>query len=319
MTAFKYALGIDIGGTNVKMGIVRNDGTVLKFNRTPSLTRDVSIDVFASNFIDVIGEIMVNTGVPLTGIGVSTPGFLNPSMTAPVVCASTPVLNGFNFPRLLESRFDLPVTLQNDLVSHALAEYYFGTGVGVKRFMCVAIGTGIGAGMVVDGQPLTFSGGTTGDTGRIVLIPGGEECVYGVKGSAEALCGSSAVTRLALERYGRAVTAQQVIENARQGDDQVAIGIVREVGEKIGWLISSLSAIFQPQKVALTGGIAEAGEILLQAVADSYEERMATYNRILYDESAGEYGDIQIVLGKEREQSGLIGAVALFFQQGSHP
>lgn len=318
MVQYRYALGIDIGGTNVKLGIVRQDGDVIAFRRFPSETQGSSAEVFISRLNDHVSTLIEQNRNPLVGIGVSTHGFLNDDHTAPIVCAATPALKGLNISKWLGDKFGLPVSLHNDLIAHALAQYYFGAGRGVQRFMCLAIGTGLGAGVIVDGQPLTFAGGSTGDSGRLILMPGGPTCGYGVSGSAEAMCGTTAIERLALERYGFAVPVHDVIAAAQRGDDPFAVEIMDKIGALIGWTIASLCAIFQPQRVALTGGTAEAGKALLDPVRRRYEEMMVNYNRILSESSAGVFGKAEIVLGEAREQSGLLGAVALLLQKGEN-
>ena len=316
MVQTKYALGIDVGGTNVKLGIVRQDGEVVSFSRFPYRDHGSSAESFFPHLEEAAASLIEQNPYPLVGIGVSTPGFLNADQTEPLICLATPALSGVNIPRRLGDRFGLPVRLHNDLIAHALAQYYYGVGRGVRRFMCLAIGTGLGAGVIVDGQPLTFAGGTTGDSGRLILLPGGPTCGYGVSGSAEAMCGTAAIERLALESYGHAIRAHDVIAAAQRGDDARAARIMEQVGSLIGWTIASLCAIFHPQRVALTGGTAEAGEALLDPVRRTYEEMMVNYNRILTETSGGLYGKAEIVLGKAREQSGLLGAAALLLQKG---
>jgi glucokinase len=316
MVQCRYALGIDIGGTNVKLGIVRQDGDLMVFKRFPSEAQGSSAEIFISRLNDQVDRLIEQNRYPLVGIGVSTHGFLNVNHTAPIVCAATPALNRLDIPRWLGDKFGLPVSLHNDLIAHALAQYYYGVGRGVQRFMCLVVGTGLGSGVIIDGQPLMFIGGTTGDSGRLILMPGGPTCVYGVSGSAEAMCGTAAIERLALEHYGSAVPAHDVIAAAQRGDDPLALAIMDEIGAAVGWTIASLCAIFQPQRVALTGGIAEAGKALLEPVRRRYEELTINYNRILFESSAGMFGKAEIVLGEAREQSGLLGAVALLLQKG---
>jgi glucokinase len=316
MAQYRYALGIDIGGTNLKLGIVRQDGEVMAFERFPTKAQGSTAEAFISRLYEQIAGLLAQNRDALVGIGVSTHGFINADHTAPMVCAATPALTGVKITRLLGDKFGLPVRLHNDLIAHALAQYYYGVGRGVQRFMCLTVGTGLGAGVIIDGQPLTFSGGATGDSGRLILMPGGPACGYGVSGSAEAMCGTAAIERLALEYYGFALPAHDVIAAAQREDDPLAIKIMDEIGAVVGWTIASLCAIFQPQRVALTGGTAEAGNALLVPARLRYEEMMVNYNRMLAESSGGIFGKAEIVLGEAREQSGLVGAVALLLQEG---
>jgi predicted NBD/HSP70 family sugar kinase len=180
--------------------------------------------------------------------------------------------------------------------------------------MALAIGTGIGAGVVVDGQPLRFVGGTTGDTGRIILKPGGPECIYRVSGSAEALCGAAFIERQARDQYGKDVTAYQVIQAARQGNDPIAVSIIQQVGENIGWALASLCSIFLPEKVALTGGTTQAGNVLLEACRRKFAELVGEYHRKLIELSYGYHRGVEITLGEYRGESGIVGAVVELLQ-----
>lgn len=316
MVQIRYALGIDIGGTNIKLGIVRQDGEVIASCRFPSEVMNDSMQVFVSHLEDSVSTLIKDNGYPLVGIGVSMHGLINAELTSPIVCAATPGLTGMNIIKWLEEKFRLPARLFNDLTAHALAQYYYGVGRGVQRFMCVAVGTGLGAGVIIDGQPLIFTGGTTGDTGRLILKPGGPICSYGVSGSAEAMCGTPAIERLAFSRYGHKVSAHNVITAAQQGVDLIAAEIIGDIGAAVGWTIALLCPIFQPQRVALTGGTAEAGMVFLDSVRHQYEEMMADYNSILSEASNGLFGKTEIVLGNARELSGVIGAVTLQLQKG---
>ena len=105
----------------------------------------------------------------------------------------------------IEARYGLPVVMNNDLTAHALGEYFFGCGSGIERFMCMAVGTGLGAALIVEGKPLIIDGGNSGNTGLIILDPTAPRDNNGIRGSAEGLCGVAGIERLARERYGRFV------------------------------------------------------------------------------------------------------------------
>jgi glucokinase len=184
--------------------------------------------------------------------------------------------------------------------------------------MNLAMGTGLSAGIIIEGKPLQFTGGCAGDTGHLILRPGGPACSAGCKGCAEALIGVDGIERLARESYGEPVTAHQVIECARRDEDPRAVAVITEIGGYVGELLASLSHIFLPERISLSGGTANAGEILLDAVRERFEYLNGDYHRAYSSQSAGYYRGVDIVLGELKEESGLIGSVASFFSGKTH-
>jgi glucokinase len=221
---------------------------------------------------------------------------------------NTPALHAVDLKTPLENWFELPVVVNNDLTAHALAEYTYGSGRGARRFLCLAIGTGLGAGVIVDGEPLRFVGGCAGDTGHVILEPGGPPCSSGCRGCAEALCGVPGLERLAFQAYGKAVPAHEVISAARLGDDPLAVSVMTRIGRYLGQALASLSVIYLPDRIALTGGTAEAGPLLLEAVRKRFEELVGDYHHTFARLGGDFYSGVEIVLGENRGETGVIGA-----------
>ncbi len=314
-TSEPLALGFDIGGTSTKIGLVSPAGMISHFRRFPTEARDASPQRFLQRLVENVGSVIEEAGDRhIVGIGISVHGYTDEDRTGPILCLNTPALHGVNLKGLMQDRFNLPTVVNNDLTAHVLAEYVFGSGQGARRFLCMAIGTGLGAGVVINGEPLRFVGGCAGDTGHIILEPGGLTCSAGCKGCAEALCGVSGIEHLAFERYGRKVSAYQVIEAAQKGSDPIATGIIQQIGHYIGQTLASLAAIFLPDRIALTGGTAEAGAVLLDAVCSRFEELVGDYHRVFAAMGGDYYSGVEIVLGKTRGETGVIGATVELLQ-----
>ncbi len=303
------ALGIDIGGTNTKVGLVDGSGNIFNFHSFPTQAKGSDPQPFLDKLTVTADDILESCTEDVTGIGVCFHGYIDDEQRGPLICENTPAIRGFDLKSWLGEKYTIPVIVSNDLVSHAMAEYFFGSGRGTRRFMTLAVGTGIGAGMVINGQPLRFLGGASGDTGRIILEPGGPECVYHVSGSAEALCGTANIERLAEKYYGKKVSAYEVIKAAYEGSDSKAVEIIEQIGEYLGWTLASLCTIFLPEKVALTGGTSQAGHVLLNSCRVRFEELLAEYLLIFRETSGGIYGGVEIVLSEYRGESGIVGAV----------
>ncbi|HVU12040.1 MAG TPA: ROK family protein, partial [Phototrophicaceae bacterium] len=155
----------------------------------------------------------------------------------------------------------------------------------------------------------------SGNTGLIILDPRAPRDSNGIRGSAEGLCGTLGIERLALERYGHEVEAHQVIAAARAGDDSIAQAIMAQIGTWLGQTLASLSVIFYPQRIALTGGTASAGDVLLNACRKEFDDLAGDFFRDLALNTGGHFRDVEIVLGEGGGETGLLGAAVELFQQ----
>lgn len=306
-TVRPLTLGFDVGGTHTKVGLVNPTGEISAFRRFPTEAQ-TEADPFLRRLVETIRDVLAQADGAVIGIGMSLHGYANEERTGPILCTNTPALNGLNLKAVIEDAFHLPTVVNNDLTAHVLAEYTFGAGRGSRRFLCLAIGTGLGAGVVINGEPLRYVGGCAGDTGHVIVEPGGPACSAGCRGCAEALCGVPGIERLAAEMYGQPVPAHEVIAAARRGDDPTAARVMRQIGFWLGQTLASLSVIYLPDTIALTGGTAETGPILLDAVRERFEELVGDYHRT-FTQMAGDYHPgVQIVFGKARGETGVIGA-----------
>lgn len=308
------AIGIDIGGTHAKIGLVNIDGAVFAFRRIPTRAQGTDPGPFLDDLIANARQVQAAAPAPPIGIGISTHGYIDDARRGPIVCANTPALRGVDMRGLFADTFGLPVMVNNDLTAHALAEYHYGSGRGARRFLCMAMGTGLGAGVVINGQALRFIGGKAGDTGRVIVEPGGPPDVYGARGSAEALCGVPGIERLALQRYGRRVPAHEVIQAARDGSDERAVRVMEQIGDYLGQALATLCSIYLPDRVAITGGTAEAGAVLLDACRRRFDALVADYHRAIAELAPDFYSGVEIVLGEMRGETGMVGAVVEIFQ-----
>jgi glucokinase len=308
-------LGFDIGGSTTKVGLVSRSGQILAIAKTPTDVESSGLDRFLEKFLALLHSMLAQAGGPVLGIGGTFLGWIDEARSGPYLCINAPTLHGLNLQKILDEQFQLPVQLIDDSNAHALAEYTFGTGQGCRRFMNLAMGTGLSAAVILYGKPLQFTCGCAGDTGHLILRPGGPSCSAGCKGCGEALIGVAGIERLALEKYGRPVSARQVIELARLGQDPLARAVISEIGAYTGELLASLSHIFLPERISLSGGTANAGETLLKAVQERFEYLVGDYHRLYASRSGGYYDGVEIVLGKLKEETGMIGATVDLFKE----
>jgi glucokinase len=307
------ALGFDIGGTTTKVGLVSQSGKIIAVEKIPTDVEIIGLDEFLEKFLALLRAMLVQAGRPVVGIGGTFLGWIDEARSGPYLCINAPSLHGLNLRKILEEQFGLPVQLIDDSNAHALAEFSYGNGQGCRRFMNLALGTGISAAVILYGKPLQFTCGCAGDTGHLILRPGGPSCSAGCKGCAESLIGVAGIERLALEKFGRPLSARQVIELARTGADPLATSVIGEIGAYAGELLASLSHIFLPERITLSGGTANAGAPLLEAVQQRFEYLVGDYHRIYASRSGGYYNGVEIVLGKLKEETGMIGATVGLF------
>lgn len=308
-------LGVDIGGTNTKLGLVQPNGTISLSQKFPTDATGTSPEPFFSRLFEAVDGLIAAAPPDLLGIGISAHGEIDRERRRPIITGNTPALRNIDVRGAVEQRYGLTVVMNNDLTAHALGEYYFGCGDGIERFMCLAIGTGLGAAMIVNGEPLIIDGGNSGNTGLIIIDPNAPRDSNKIRGSAEGLCGVPGIERLALARYGHSVTAYEVIAAARRGDDPIAQAIITQVGRWLGQTLASLSVIFYPQRIALTGGTASAGVVLLEACRQQFDELVGDFFRDLAANTNGHFKNVEIVLSEGGGEIGVLGAAVELFQQ----
>ncbi|MBW7897123.1 MAG: ROK family protein [Opitutaceae bacterium] len=311
------AVGLDIGGTMTKLGLVDRAGRVHSAREFPTRSSEFTRDAFFERLFAEIRHLMSMAPAPVIGIGACFLGWIDPARTGPFLCMNLPELHGTNVRGLLENEFHLPVVVNDDVSAHTLAEYTYGSGRGARRFLALAMGTGLAAGVIIDGQPLRFTGGCCGDTGHLILRPDSDiVCSAGCHGCGEALIGTENIARLGRSAYGREITARELIADARSGREP-AVSVMREIGAYTGELLASLAAIFLPEVICLVGGTARAGTVLLEAVRARFEALVGTYHRN-YARLAGDYyRGVQIRLGELTGETGVIGSTVELFT--THP
>jgi predicted NBD/HSP70 family sugar kinase len=204
----------------------------------------------------------------------------------------------------MSARLGLPVQVENDANLGALAEYRFGAGAGCASVAYLKVATGIGAGLVVDGQLFRGAGGTAGEIGHTIVDDTGDVCRCGNRGCLETYASAPAIVGLLERSFGTAIEPEQVIERAREGDPACR-RVLADAGRHIGVAVANLCNLVNPERVVVGGSIASADDLVLDPLRESVRLRAI--------QSASE--DVQIVPGQLGERAELLGAVALVLQQ----
>jgi len=285
-------IGVDLGGTNLRAAIADTDtGQILHQRRCPTLAAEGQAAVIG-RIVQLIEELTQECGMPacqIMGVGVGVPG--TPDIDAGVI-QFLPNLPGkwLNVPlqSIIEEKVKLPVALINDVRAITLGEWIFGAGRGCETLVCLAIGTGIGGGVVVNGQFHLGIGGTAGEFGHHVVEVNGLPCGCGGKGCLELYASGPAIAAMGVKevmhghttRIGELVDhdlnrieAEVVVQAALEGD-AIAKDILQRVGTYLGIAVGNILGVLSPQKVIFGGGVSRAGDLLLKPIVQTVNERV---------------------------------------------
>lgn len=298
------AIGIDIGGTKVAIGIVDDNGQVLA---RESLPTDLSIppEEMVVRIAEGVQRLMAASRLEsehILGIGIGAPGPLNPAEGRITCPPNLPNWRDFAVVDELRKHLDTTIVMENDATAATLAEHWIGVAQGVANFVYITISTGIGSGIFMNGRLMTGSSGNAGDAGHIVIDPSQGTCVCGQNGCWEWIASGTAIARMASEMMGRPTTSQEAFDLALQAPGHpVMKKLVDRVFTYTGIGCVSLINTLDPQMIVIGGGVSQVGEPLFKAVRD-YVSRFAL-------NPTGRM--TQIMPAALQQDVGLIGAAAL--------
>jgi glucokinase len=287
----RLAAGIDIGGTRTKIGIVAEDGSIVRRATIPSSGGEPL--PLVDGIVSTLGS-MVDADDGVLGVGVSVAGFLDREHVAMIGNANLPALCGFPLRRALEERLALDTRLEVDSNAAVVAEYRYGGGRGSMRLLGVTVGTGLGGGVIIEGALLRYTGECAGDLGHIILDPKGRRCSCGAQGCLEALVCSAALSERAAGRPVR-----EVVSSAKRGE-QLAMDVLADTAWWLGLGLASLSPLFAPDRIVVGGGVAAAGDLLLEPTRASYRTH-----------ASPEFRNVQVVGSSFDGWEGMVGAASL--------
>jgi len=294
----KRALAIDIGGRSTKLALAAADGSLEQITSLPTPAADA--DEFLRRTFDSAAALA--QGNDIAGVGISVAGFVRDDTSAMFYNPNIPWLQGYPLRRAFEDRFGVPVALDADSNAACVAEYRLGVGRGAKRFLSLVIGTGVGGGMIVGGEVVRLAHGGLGDIGHVIVEPFGMPCDSGCYGCAEATVSAPGIEARARRRFDEDLDVRQLIERARRGD-QKAIELFAETGRLLAVAIASQAVILFPDVVAIAGGVAEAGDLLIGPAREAFQQLVGPFYR----------QDVTIAKAELGWQASLVGAALPLF------
>jgi len=309
------AIGVDIGGTNTAIGVVDTEGHVLVKNNIPTPT-DGDINLYIAELTlsikDLINSVeLLNEDTEVLGIGIGAPNgnYYNGTIEYAPNLSFRGVIP---FVKLLREKFPelKAITLTNDANAAAIGEMIYGGAKGMTDFVMYTLGTGVGSGIVVDGNMVYGHDGFAGECGHTTLIPGGRLCACGAKGHVETYCSApgmkrtafeimvrdNATTSLLAEKSYKELDSKMIFEAAEKGD-KVALEVFETTGKWLGLALANTVHHTSPEAVFLFGGPMAAGEYILKPTRESMEKNLLPIfrNKIKILPSQLKPGDAAIV------------------------
>jgi glucokinase len=282
-------IGLDLGGTTIQGGIVGPAGALLhrEVAPTPASKGAEAVLGALSGMARGLVSTAARAGTVLRGVGVGTPGAVDGATGAILGAApNLPRWIGVEVRGPLEVATELPVSVDNDANMAALGEGAYGAAADSRHFVCLTLGTGIGCGIVLGGELLRGSGSAAGEAGHMIVHDGGRVCECGVHGCLEAYASAGSLLRKARRELRhcaqstlhdidaeKRLTARDVFSAADRGDT-LAQRLVDDVVAYLGAGIASIVSLLDPERIVLTGGMAEAGDAFVAAVRFAAEQRL---------------------------------------------
>lgn len=266
-----YVIGVDLGGTKIAGALTDLSGDVvleMKCDTNPQRGTDEGF----SNLVKLINSLIDESGVPRTklrGVGIGVPGVVNNG------CVRwAPSLEWKDRPLAteLQDHLDLPVFIENDVNLHALGEYWYGTGQGVENLVCLAIGTGLGAGIILNGQLYQGTHQAAGEVCNLVTDRTQLGSPYPGFGFLEQFASGTALARSFMGKTSfcpedRHVDAELVFERARSGE-QHALEVIDEFSHFLALSIVSISCVLDPELIILGGGVSGGADLFLERLKE---------------------------------------------------
>ncbi|MFZ5945203.1 MAG: ROK family protein [Bacillota bacterium] len=310
-----YILGLDIGGTSIKAGLVNQNGDIKDVQIIPTNSAQGPKHVLGTvaNLITYYQEHEF-----IKGIGIALAGSINSKSGA---CIYSPNLNwtGIEIGRIIGEAAGTEVRIINDASAACLGEYHFGAGCGYKNIVCITIGTGIGSGVILDNKLFIGTSGLAPEAGHMIIVKDGPLCPCGSRGCWEALVSATAIVKKAVEQ--RNASTDTVLDNYSRGEpdsltikeifkawqenDYLVVEIINDVQEYLAIGLANLINILNPQCIILGGGVMD----LHNEFTIGLEEKVSKYVFPSLKDS------VIIKKAKLGNNAGLIGGASLFLKE----
>ncbi|WP_142825904.1 ROK family protein [Planococcus soli] len=292
---------IDIGGTFIKYAIINQEGLFLFHGSVPTEALNGSRNLVAK-VLGLCDQMM--EGFEIEGIAISSAGQID-AMRGVVVFATDnlPGYTGTRLAELVSDHTGLPVRIENDVNCTALGESWKGAARGVRNFLCVTIGTGVGGALFLNGRLYTGAGFSAGEIGHMILYPNGRNCTCGSRGCYEQYASSSALQRLISEEFREQMSIREFFELVKSKDSK-ALFLFEGWIDDLTTGLQSLVHLFNPEMIVIGGGISAQGNVLQEAIESSLKKKIMPNHQ----------KHLQIKMAEHDNKSNLLGAAKNFLE-----
>lgn len=320
----EYAIGIDIGGTNTKFGIVNHRGEILSTGEIGT-KEYTDIDVFIDQLYQVLQPAIAEVGGEqyIKGIGIGAPNGNYYSGT--IEYAPNLHWKGIiPLAKMVTEKFNKPCTLTNDANAAAVGEMMYGAARGMRDFIMITLGTGVGSGIVANGQMIYGHDGFAGELGHTIIRPGGRlHWGTGAHGSLEAYASATGIAITAKEMLDEQIAVESLLRNisheeisaktvsqAAANGDKLALEVYQYTGKILGEALANFVMFSSPEAIILFGGVIKAGKILMDPVKENMEKHLLPIFQ----------NKIKLVFSELKESdAAILGASALVWEKKEEP
>lgn len=283
-------IGIDVGGTNTVYGFINRQGECLYRNSiitNPNEKAQIFINKLVKDIKSNLGE--YENLYSLIGIGIAAPSANHFKGT--IETPSNLKWGKVNFVAIIKKYFDVPVVITNDANAAALGEYKYGLGKGLKNFIVITLGTGLGSGIIINDNLLYSEGGLAGEFGHTIVKANGRNCNCGRIGCLETYVSATGIRRTIFELISKhnrpggfkdisysQMTGELISGLALKGDP-IAVEAFNYTGEVLGKALANLATSFVPETIILFGGLSDAGELLLKPTRQNFEKNLLSIHK----------------------------------------
>lgn len=317
-----HVVGVDVGGTTIKVAVANAEGDVLSDVRSP--TQRGSGEAILEGILETIGQAIEEAGMlpaDIRAVGIGAPGGIDRQQGT--WGGSTTIRLGMrvSLTDMVKERFGIPAYIDNDGNVAALGEMRFGAGADVLDMIYITLGSGVGGAVIIDGKIHYGRGRIAGEIGHMIVQKDGPQCGCGAHGCLEALSSATAMIREATavleanEGHSQPTLIRELVQSdpsklngeiiarAAHRGDEVALRIWREAGEALAVAVYSLAMILGPEVIIIGGALTQGGDLLFRPMYEKLEK-----------ESRGRYNTQQVRMAMLGEKTGLMGGVALALQ-----
>ncbi|MCK5145810.1 ROK family protein [bacterium] len=304
-------IGIDLGGTDIKGGLVDNAGKIVFETKIPTEAKKGPEHIF-DRMSQLIQTLRDGAEAIVAGIGMGVPGQVDVDAGVLVEAPNLPGVDRFPVMDFLRERIDIPVILDNDANVAALGEHAFGAGQGVQHMLMITLGTGVGGGLILNGQVFRGAMGGAGEFGHMVVEADGELCGCGRQGCVEAYVGTAGLLRAVEQRLsnGEASSLAGIssekrrpkdLGDAAEAGDTVAREVFSTAGHLLGIAMGNVANLLNLERIVIGGGVAAAGERILGPARVGFAETALKVS----------LKSLEIVPAQLGNAAGLVGAARL--------